>query len=182
MKSGYTDIGTKLKSLRLSHHLTLEELANRSELSKGFLSQVERNLTSPAVDSLEDILEALGVTLHDFFDEQEPETLVFDEEDFFVNEQDDYVINYIVPNAQKNDMEPILIHLPAKKCSMKIEPHGGEEFGYVLTGKVCLHFGAREEVVKTGQTFYLKGTRTHYLENKWQRDAGVIWIMTPPNF
>ncbi len=52
-----------------------------------------------------------------------------------MNEQDDYIIHYIVPNAQKNEMEPILIELENGKRSMKMEPHGGEEFGYVLEGK-----------------------------------------------
>ena len=67
------DLGRKIKQLRLANDLTLEELANRSELSKGFLSQVERNLTSPSVATLDDILEALGTNLHDFFDQQEDE-------------------------------------------------------------------------------------------------------------
>ena len=159
------DLGRKIKQLRLANDLTLEELANRSELSKGFLSQVERNLTSPSVATLDDILEALGTNLHDFFDQQ-----------------DDYIIHYIVPNAQKNEMEPILIELEKDKRSMKMEPHGGEEFGYVLEGKVVLHYGMREEIVKKGETFYLKGTRAHYLENQWERKARVIWISTPPLF
>ena len=163
------DLGRKIKQLRLANDLTLEELANRSELSKGFLSQVERNLTSPSVATLDDILEALGTNLHDFFDQQEDEQLVFGKKDFFVNEQDDYIIHYIVPNAQKNEMEPILIELENGKRSMKMEPHGGEEFGYVLEGK-------------KGETFYLKGTRAHYLENQWERKARVIWISTPPLF
>ena len=64
------DIGEKIKRLRVSNQLTLEELANRSELTKGFLSQVERNLTSPSISTLEDILEALGTNLRDFFDEK----------------------------------------------------------------------------------------------------------------
>ena len=96
--------------------------------------------------------------------------------------QDDYIIHYIVPNAQKNEMEPILIELENGKRSMKMEPHGGEEFGYVLEGKVVLHYGMREEIVKKGETFYLKGTRAHYLENQWERKARVIWISTPPLF
>ena len=54
------DIGAKIKRIRLSNQLTLEELANRSELTKGFLSQLERDLTSPSVATLENILEALG--------------------------------------------------------------------------------------------------------------------------
>ena len=59
------DIGAKIKRIRLSNQLTLEELANRSELTKGFLSQLERDLTSPSVATLENILEALGTNLKD---------------------------------------------------------------------------------------------------------------------
>ena len=65
------DIGAKIKRLRLSNQLTLEELANRSELTKGFLSQLERDLTSPSIATLENILEALGTNLKDFFSEDE---------------------------------------------------------------------------------------------------------------
>ena len=57
------DIGNKIKQLRTRQGLTLEELASRSELTKGFLSQLERDLTSPPIDSLSDILEALGTNL-----------------------------------------------------------------------------------------------------------------------
>ena len=61
------DIGAKIKRIRLSNQLTLEELANRSELTKGFLSQLERDLTSPSVATLENILEELGTNLKYFF-------------------------------------------------------------------------------------------------------------------
>ena len=71
------DIGSKVKRLRQANGLTLEELANRSELTKGFLSQLERDLTSPSVATLEDILEALGTNLQEFFSEKEAEQLVF---------------------------------------------------------------------------------------------------------
>ena len=82
-------IGEKIKQLRVKNQLTLEELANRSELTKGFLSQVERNLTSPSIATLEDILEALGTTLGEFFSEEKDEQLVFTANDFFENFQDD---------------------------------------------------------------------------------------------
>ena len=77
------DIGAKIKRIRLSNQLTLEELANRSELTKGFLSQLERDLTSPSVATLENILEALGTNLKDFFSEDEDEQIVFSKDDFF---------------------------------------------------------------------------------------------------
>ena len=56
------DIGARIRQLRNKNNLTLEELASRCELTKGFLSQLERNLTSPSISTLEDIVEALGMT------------------------------------------------------------------------------------------------------------------------
>lgn len=55
-------IGQKIRRLRQVQQLTQEELAQRSELTKGFISQVERDLTSPSVATFLDILEALGVS------------------------------------------------------------------------------------------------------------------------
>ena len=149
------DIGSKIKRLRQANGLTLEELANRSELTKGFLSQLERDLTSPSVATLEDILEALGTNLQEFFSEKPAEQIAFKKDDFFINEQDDYIISYIIPNAQKNDMEPILIELEKGKQSMTIDPHEGQEFGYVIQGKIKLINGDNEFILKKGETFYL---------------------------
>lgn len=95
------DIGQKIRQLRTQNDLTLEELASRSELTKGFLSQVERNLTSPSVSTLEDILEALGTDLASFFKDSKENKVVFKKEDYFVDEHEEYCIHWIVPNAQK---------------------------------------------------------------------------------
>ena len=71
------DIGTKINQLRKKNGLTQEELADRCELSKGFISQVERGLTSPSIATLIDILECLGTNLKDFFNETSQEKIVF---------------------------------------------------------------------------------------------------------
>ena len=172
------NIGNKIKRLRIQNQLTLEELANRSELTKGFLSQVERNLTSPSIATLNDILEALGTTLRDFFNEKENEKVVFKKEDFFENEQDDYTINYVIPNAQKNEMEPILLKLKSGCSSFKVGPHDGEEFGYVMK---CFSNEERY-LVKQGETFYVSGGKSHYLKNESSQEATLLWISTPPSF
>ena len=176
------DIGNKVKRLRQANGLTLEELANRSELTKGFLSQLERDLTSPSVATLENILEALGTNLQEFFSEKQEEQIVFKKDDFFENIQDEYKISYIIPNAQKNEMEPILIELEKNNQSMTIDPHEGEEFGYVVQGRVKLVYGDKEYVLKKGETFYLKGLVAHYLSNPGETKAKVIWVSTPPLF
>ncbi|HBR33695.1 MAG TPA: Cro/Cl family transcriptional regulator, partial [Firmicutes bacterium] len=71
------EIGDKIKRLRIRNQLTQEELANRCELSKGFISQVERELTSPSITTLLDILECLGTNIKDFFNETIDEKIVF---------------------------------------------------------------------------------------------------------
>lgn len=176
------DIGSKLKDLRIRNNLTLEELASRSELTKGFLSQVERNLTSPSISTLEDLLEALGTNLSDFFKSEQEEKIVFETQDFFVDEKEDYTIEWVIPNAQKNEMEPILLTLHPHQKSMMMECHGGEEFGYVLKGHIQLVKGNKKYRLKAKETFYLDGKTAHYLENIGMSEAKILWITTPPVF
>ena len=176
------DIGKKIKELRLSNDLTLEELASRSELTKGFLSQVERNLTSPSISTLEDILEALGTDLSHFFRQEQEKKIVFHTADFFEDEQEDYKIEWIVPNAQKNDMEPILLTLHPGCDSMEMVSHSGEEFGYVLKGSILLVKGNKTYRIKAKETFYIEGTESHYLHNPGSVEARILWITTPPMF
>ena len=70
-------IGSKIKELRVLKGLTQEELADRAELSKGFISQLERDLTSPSIATLVDILQCLGTDLKTFFDDTEDDRVVF---------------------------------------------------------------------------------------------------------
>lgn len=176
------DIGTKIKQLRLANDLTLEELADRSELTKGFLSQVERNRTSPSISTLEDILEALGTNLAQFFKEDEQEQVVFGKEDYFVSQRDGHIIEWIVPNAQKNEMEPIVLTLPKGGKSEVLRAHHGEEFGYVLKGTIRLVIGQEVYLIKAKETFYLNHASSHFLENAGNKEAKVLWITTPPMF
>jgi len=176
------DIGHKIKQLRVQKGLTLEELASRSELTKGFLSQMERNLTSPSIATLNDILEALGTTLSEFFKEEKKEKLVFRKKDFFVDEREHYTIHWIVPNTQKNAMEPIMLELLQGGESFQMDPHSGEEFGYVLEGSIILDNGEETYIVHKGETFYLSGKTSHYLRNDKKTKAKVLWISTPPLF
>ena len=176
------DIGSKIKLLRTQKGLTLEELASRSELTKGFLSQLERNLTSPSIDSLNDILEALGTNLAEFFQEDKEEKYLFRDADFFVDERENCTVHWIVPNTQKNQMEPILLELPSGGESFEMQPHSGEEFGYVADGTVVLICDGKRSVLHKGETFYLHGRSFHTLKNERKSTARVLWVSTPPLF
>ena len=157
------DIGKKLKELRIAKDLTQEELADRAELSKGFISQLERDLTSPSIATLVDLLQVLGTTINDFFSEEAEEQIVFHDEDYF--EKIDTELNnkteWIIPNAQKNMMEPIRLTLEPGGSTCLDVPHEGEEFGYVLKGSIKIHIGKKIYSARKGEAFYFTPHSEH---------------------
>jgi transcriptional regulator with XRE-family HTH domain len=178
------DIGEKIKRLRVKYGLTQQELANRTELSKGYISQLERNLTSPSIATLRDLLESLGTNLKDFFSDDAPEKVIFPRQDAYEtpDEEAGHVVKWLVPNAQKNVMEPILVSIAPGGESARDDPHEGEEFGYVLSGSVLLHLGEEKMRARRGDSFYFKPTMPHYLENTGKVEAVVLWVSSPPWF
>ena len=166
------EIGVKIKQLRLQRGLTQEELAARTELTKGFISQLERDLTSPSIATLMDILAALGTDVAVFFRETQEEQVAYSADDMFVKEEaDGSTIQWLVTNAQKNALEPILVTMPAGLSGAEDDPHEGEEFGYVLTGSVTLVLGSKRYRVKKGGSFYFRPTQVHYLINSGKAEA-----------
>lgn len=178
------NIGNKLRQLRIAKDLTQEELADRAELSKSFISQLERDLTSPSISTLVDILQCLGTTISAFFQEDTKEQVVFRDEDYF--EKEEIQLNnkteWIIPNAQKNMMEPIRLTLGPGGSTYRDVPHEGEEFGYVLKGSIRLHIGNDVHLAKKGEAFYFIPNREHYIEAGSPSGAVIIWVSTPPSF
>lgn len=178
------NIGEKIKSLRLQYQFTQEDLANRAELSKGFISQLENNLTSPSITTLMDVLQVLGTDLKSFFSDFEDSQIVFNDDDYFVNVDHErrHQYTWLVPNAQKHTMEPVKLLIESKGHTVKDLPHEGEEFGYVIRGVVTLHVGKKSFTVSAGESFFYTCDKLHYIENKSTRDAELLWVSSPPNF
>ena len=176
-------LGEKIKDLRLSCELTQEELADRCELTKGYISQLENDLTSPSIATLIDILSALGTDLKEFFSDMEnEEKITFSKDDFIEKITDAYTLNWLVPNAQKNAMEPVHIRLNPLSATEEDVPHEGEEFGYVLKGEIMIELGKRKVKVKKGESFYYKSDKVHKIINKTENIAEFIWVSSPPTF
>ena len=178
------EIGPKLRELRIAKNLTQEELADRAELSKGFISQLERDLTSPSIATLVDILQCLGTTINEFFSEDPEEQVVFHYEDYFEKEDTELLnkTEWIIPNAQKNMMEPIRLTLKPGGSTYRDVPHEGEEFGYVLKGTVKIHIGKKVYTAKKGESFNFTPHSEHYKEAPNSTGATIIWVSTPPSF
>ncbi|MCH5153682.1 MAG: cupin domain-containing protein [Clostridiales bacterium] len=177
-----TTLGSKLRDLRRKNGLTQEELADRAELSKGFISQLENDLTSPSITTLIDILTLLGSNLSAFFADYDQSQLVFTPEDYFEKQYDDMTVHWIVPTAQKNAMEPIITELKKGAATDEDFPHEGEEFGYVLQGKVKVVVGDRTAEASAGDAFYFSSDKKHYIINIYDGVSRVLWVSCPPSF
>ena len=176
------NLGKKIRQMRNQKGLTQEELADRCELTKGYISQLENNLNSPSIATLTDILSALGSDLSEFFREEKEEKVVFTKNEFIEKDSEGVCLNWLIPNAQKNMMEPILVELTEETATPLDIPHEGEEFGYVLEGKVAIVLGNTHHVCKKGEAFYYEASKPHYIVNKGKSKARFLWISTPPNF
>jgi transcriptional regulator with XRE-family HTH domain len=169
--------------MRQAKSLTQEELASRAGLTKGFISQVERNLTSLSVESLLSILDALDQKASTFFEEGIAEKIVFGADDR-VDLEKEHVDKFqiLVPAAQNRLMDPALMALAPGEKTEEEEPHEGEEFGFVLAGSLEVTLGVKTYKVRRGECFYFKASRKHYLANRRKIGALVLWVSSPPYF
>ena len=176
------DLGAKIKQMRNQLGLTQEELADRCELTKGYISQLENNLNSPSIATLTDILSALGSNLSEFFREETQEKIVFSKDEFIEKDSEGILLNWLIPNAQKNMMEPILVELSEGVSTPTDVPHEGEEFGYVLEGKITILLGNKRYICKKGEAFYYPAAKPHCIVNRAKTKSKFLWVSTPPNF
>ena len=104
------ELGSKLKEMRLRKNLTQEELANRCELTKGYISQLENDLTSPSIATLADLLTALGSDLADFFREEAEEKIVFTKEEYIEKQSEGMLCtgSKRAPKRQKTDRKSVV--------------------------------------------------------------------------
>lgn len=137
----------------------------------------------PSISTLEDILQCLGVTINEFFTQEDaPAQVVFGEEDYFekIDEELGNKTEWIIPNAQKNMMEPIRMTLEAGGSTYPDNPHEGEELGYVLRGEITIIIGKEKHRAKAGEAFYYTPDKKHYITSK--KGAEILWVSAPPSF
>lgn len=178
-------IGHKLKRLRIVNSLTQEELAERTDLSKGFISQIENDTASPSIATLEDILEALGTTPTEFFsDIGKNEKVVYQKADRVLtpDSNDKFQVELLIPGSGKRKMDPVLVTIKPKQESFKDPVHEGEELGVLLQGMVELNLEDKTYTLNEGDCFYFSADKKHSIINRGKQTAKILWVVTPPLF
>ncbi|MEY9978586.1 helix-turn-helix domain-containing protein [Lysinibacillus sp. RC79] len=174
-------IGAKIKALRLKKGLTQEELGERTDLSKGYISQLERDLNSPSIESLFSILEVLGSTPKEFFDDESPEQkVVYTEEDqsTYTDEEKKYEIQWLIPTSNEKEMEPIFLTLADEGEFKQFEPSLSETFIYVVEGRIRLVLGDEQYIASKGNALYFDATDHHQIFNAHADETKILLVAT----
>ena len=174
-------IGHKIKTLRLASDLTQTELADRANLTKGFISQFENDQCSISVDSLADLADALGISMRDFFSEDVEADVVFSPDHrISIDTKGATKFEILVPGSTNNEMDPIMVELAPGEELERLDPHPGEQFGYVLKGTLTLILDLKEYRVPSGHCFYFEADRPSQIKNTNNSVTKLLWITTPP--
>ncbi len=177
----YMEIGDRLRNLRIQRDLTQEELGERTDLTKGYISQLERNLSSPSMETFFTILEVLGVSPEEFFNEQTMEQkIVYQDKDntHYYDEENGYELRWLVPGSNEKEMDPVLITFIKNGEYKTFEPSLSETFVYVLEGSITLLLGDIQYRAKKGETLYYHATSAHQLKNCSKGKSRILVVAT----
>jgi transcriptional regulator with XRE-family HTH domain len=179
-------IGAAIRELRLQHGLTLRDLSQRSGLSSGFLSLVERGLASPALTSLSAIAKALGVEMATLFSQQPSSEGSASLHVSHVSDDGQLTLissgriyKLLSERAPDLVLEPLLVTIPPNTHDAEPYGHEGEEFAYVLSGRLRFVIDRMEYQVGPGDTVHFRSTVPHAIHNDQDVPVRAIWVLTP---
>lgn len=174
------EIGYKLKNLRKIKNLTQEELAERTDLSKGYISQIESQNASPSMETFLNILEVLGTSASDFFKETEQQKVIYKKEEQIIYDEYDrgYILNWLVTKSNEFEMEPLLLTLKPGASYKTFNPSESDTFVYCLQGQVALQLGNDCYHANKEDVFYFKANDDHRLFNEGKQEVKILIVAT----
>lgn len=184
-------IGEKIRTIRENKEMPLEELAERSGLSTEQINKIEDNIELPALSQLIKIARALGVRLGTFTDDQNdlgpvvcrsnegPKAVSFSTSNSNAKKHMDY---YSLAKSKVNrHMEPFIIDIaPDTESQHLIATHEGEEFIYVMEGKVEINYGNKKYELSSGDSIYYDSIVPHHVHAFQTHTAKILAVVYTP--
>ncbi|SCY00721.1 helix-turn-helix domain-containing protein [Alkaliphilus peptidifermentans] len=182
------ELGIKIKTLRTSKNFTLKDLSEKTNLSIGYISQLERGLTSAAISTLNNIAKVLEVDLSYFFSvyKEDNKRIIRSYEQKVTLVRDPLYIYYSLANrGECKDFTPALVNLlPTIDASEETLPysHDGEEFIYVLEGILTLFIGDVRHDLYPGDSYHISSNTPHNWCNYTSKLVKILTINSKYNF
>lgn len=183
-------IGRQIRDLRKAKSITLSDMAEQIGRSVGYVSQVERGVSSLPIPVLQSISEVLGVQITWFFHSDTEQPL--EELGNVVRADSRRQIDFFGTGIHEELLSPSLAgellmilttFSPLAKSDKEPRKRKGEEAGYIQSGTLQLTIGERTFQLSAGDSFSISGDDTHQIQNPSNdQDAVIVWVITPPNY
>jgi len=175
--------GQRIRELRRERQISLKELAEKTGLSIGFLSQMERGLSSPSLRTMTLVADVFGVSLGALFAQLEGSD---GEAAIVVRSGERPAINLwrsgmtkqlLTPSDSKGSLNVTLVRLaPRASTGDELYTHKGEEAGLILSGSMTLVVENRTFSLDAGDSFRFASTRPHRFSNPTDSETVVVWV------
>ncbi len=180
-----TNVGARLRALRLMHRLSQRELAKRAGVSNAIISLIEQNRTSPSVGSLKKVLDGLPISLADFFAmEVAPSRQTF----FAAPELAEIAGGGISYRQVGRDLAGRALQIlheryePGADTGETMLRHAAEEGAVVVRGRIEVTVGDQRRVLGPGDAYYFDSRLPHRFRNIGEEVCEIVSACTPPSF
>ncbi|MGL6106207.1 helix-turn-helix domain-containing protein [Romboutsia sp.] len=170
-------IGLRIKELRNQKNFTLKYLSEQTNLSTGFLSQLERGMTNVAVDSLAKIAKVLDVDLVSFLDfksDNDNSSIIRSYDRKYTTISSEIVQCSLNHNVANFDLLPRIQEIMPNNNDnsepLELYTHEGEEFIYVIEGILTIHIDCDKSNLYPGDCAHIKSFTPH----NWRNDTSMI--------
>lgn len=188
------NIGARLKVVRTARRLSQRELARKSGVTNGLISQIEQNQSSPSVSSLKRILDAIPMSLSEFFADDFSQT-----QQVFYRAEDLHEINPFksfpesgvsggislrqVGNSVLHSIQMLHeTYAPGSHTGAGLYTHEGEEVGIVVSGQIEVTVGEETAILSVGDAYLFNSRIPHRFHNIGDEVCVVVSACTPPSF
>jgi transcriptional regulator with XRE-family HTH domain len=180
-------VGAHVRAFRESQGLTVQQFAEKTGFSAALLSQLENRMTSPSLGMLVKIANAFGTTVSSFIGGKEERefSIVRKEDRTTVSRvglkeggKSSYTYESLGAGKAGRRMEPFLVRLqPLSEPATARSSHDGEEFLYVLSGKVEVVLGTLSDILEEGDSIYYNSTIPHHVHSADEREAFILAVI-----
>jgi len=184
-------LGPRLRHARILMGLSLRELADRVGVSESFVSKVENNRVRPSLATLHELVTVLqtniGVLFADPHEESERVMLIRDGKRPIIRVGGSgaargVALERLIPAQPENLLQANVHVVPPGGGTEEMISHSGQEFGFILEGRVELIVAGQKYDLSQGDAFVFQSSNPHGYRNRSRRTAKIIWVNTPPTF
>jgi len=175
------ELAQRLKNLRIERGLTLSDVASRAGLTRSWLSKVENFRVTPSLPALSSITSVLGVSMSELFEglDEKPRLIVVrkDERPKVKRDEDISLLTYesLASTRAERAMDPFVITVPPDDARPRLG-HDGEEFLYVLSGRITLEFDDATHTLNQGDSAYFDAELPHRVGCESDQPAQVLVV------